>query len=100
MSVCPVFTPASPALASFHLVQIEQVIGGVNGDTSAQAIQLRLRSPGEHHSQFARIRAWDAAGENPIIIIDFLIGAPSGFLHLADDEVLMVGNGLLRDLQT
>jgi hypothetical protein len=37
-----------PALGSFHLMQIEQVIGGVNGDTSAQAIQLRMRAAGEN----------------------------------------------------
>ena len=35
---------ATPAVATFHLMQIEQVIGGVNGDTSAQAIQLRMRA--------------------------------------------------------
>jgi hypothetical protein len=33
-----------PALASYHFMQIEQVIGGVNGDSAAQAIQLRMRS--------------------------------------------------------
>ena len=32
------------AHATFHLMQIEQVIGGVNGDTTAQAIQLRMRA--------------------------------------------------------
>ncbi len=38
--------PALPAQATFHLMQIEQVIGGVNGDTTAQAIQLRMRFAG------------------------------------------------------
>ncbi len=37
-----------PAQASFHLMQIEQVIGGVNGDTNAQAIQLRMRFAGQN----------------------------------------------------
>ena len=37
----------SQAHATFHLMQIEQVIGGVNGDTSAQAIQLRMRFAGQ-----------------------------------------------------
>ena len=36
--------PASASDPSFHLMQIEQVIGGVDGDASAQAIQLRMRS--------------------------------------------------------
>ena len=42
-----------PAFASFHLMQIEQVIGGVHGDTSAQAIQLRIRFPGDTALEFA-----------------------------------------------
>ena len=33
-----------PASATFHLMQIEQVIGGVDGNTGVQAIQLRMRS--------------------------------------------------------
>ncbi len=34
-----------PSVAeSFHHMQIEQVIGGVNGNTTTQAIQLRTRS--------------------------------------------------------
>ena len=57
--------------ASSHFMQIEQVIGGVNGDTSAQAIQLRLRYPGDIDLQLSRIRAWDADGANPVILIDF-----------------------------
>ena len=36
---------ASPALATFHEMQIEQVIGGVDGDPTAQAIQLRIVTP-------------------------------------------------------
>ena len=38
----------SPALAAFHLMEIEQVIGGVNGDTTAQAVQLRMRTGGQN----------------------------------------------------
>ena len=61
---------ATPASASVHLMQIEKVIGGVNGDTSAQAIQLRLRSSFQSQLQLARLVAWDAAGANPIVVID------------------------------
>lgn len=73
--VCGMMAP--PVLAPFHLLQIEQVIGGVNGDTSAQAIQLRLRFPGDNALQFARLRAWDADGENPITLIDFAGSVPN-----------------------
>jgi len=65
---------AHPAHATFHLMQIEQVIGGVNGDVNAQAIQLRMRANLENQVQQARIRAWDAAGLNPVLIVD--MGSP------------------------
>lgn len=61
---------AQPAFASFHLMQIEQVIGGVNGDTTRQAIQLRMRQNGQNLVSVSRIRAWDATGANPVTIVD------------------------------
>jgi hypothetical protein len=57
-------------------MQIEQVIGGVNGDTSAQAIQLRMRSAGQNIVSKARLYAWDAAGANPILLADFTTDVP------------------------
>ncbi|MCI0363962.1 MAG: dockerin type I repeat-containing protein [Phycisphaerales bacterium] len=69
---------ASTASATFQLMQIEQVIGGVNGDVTEQAIQLRLRAAGENLVSGARIRAWDAAGANPVIIIDMASDVPNG----------------------
>ena len=39
---------ASSAPAAFHLMQIEQVVGGHCGDPSRQAVQLRLRSAGQN----------------------------------------------------
>ena len=62
---------AQPAFATFHLMQIEQVIGGVNGDTTRQAIQLRMRQNGQNLLAPGRLIAWDAAGANPIVIFDF-----------------------------
>ncbi len=64
---------AFPAGATFHLVQIEQVIGGVNGDTSIQAIQLRLRSAFECF--FSPMQLWvrDATGSNPVLLFDFAV---------------------------
>jgi len=69
---------AQPAYASFHFMQIEQVMGGVDGDPSAQAIQLRMRSLGQNLLMAARIRAWDAQGQNPVLIIDFPTSVPNG----------------------
>lgn len=68
----------TPAWATFHLMQIEQVIGGVNGDTTAQAIQLRMRSAGQNLLPPSRIRAWDANGANPVVVVDFTANVPNG----------------------
>ncbi|WP_170266493.1 carboxypeptidase regulatory-like domain-containing protein [Brevifollis gellanilyticus] len=58
------------AYASFHLMQVEQIIGSVNGNTAAQAIQLRMRSGGQNLVSSTRVRAWDAAGANPVTVLD------------------------------
>ncbi len=64
--------------ATFHFMQIEQVTGGVNGDTSAQAIQLRMRSLGQNLLGAARLWVRDATGSNPVLLIDFLSSVPIG----------------------
>ena len=69
---------SSSAEANFHLMQIEQVIGGVNGDTTAQAVQLRMRDPGENVLSSAKLWVHDATGSNPILLIDFLTNVPNG----------------------
>lgn len=51
-------------------MQIEQVIGSVDGNISAQAIQLRLRSNGQSQIGSGRLVAYDAGGLNPIILLD------------------------------
>jgi hypothetical protein len=62
---------AGPAAATFHTMQIEQVIGGVDGDASVQAIQLRTRSGGQNLVSQARLYARDAAGTNAVLLLDF-----------------------------
>src|SRR5262245_6552688 len=64
--------------ASFHLMQIEQVIAGLNGDVTEQAIQLRMRANGQTQLAQARIRAWDANGLNPVLIVDLGSSVPNG----------------------
>ena len=59
------FACALPVHASFHLMQIEQVIGGVNGDTTAQAVQLRMRFAGQNFVAGTELIANAAAGNNP-----------------------------------
>ena len=72
------FAWIAPLDASFHLMQIEQVIGGVHGDTTAQAIQLRTRANGENFVTGAQLIAYDAAGNNPIVLVTFPSGVSNG----------------------
>ena len=65
-----------PAVASFHFMQIEQVIGGVNGDVTAQAVQLRMRTSFQCFVSGARLWVRDAAGENPVLLINFTTSVP------------------------
>jgi len=76
MKICAAFILSSMALiasahATFHEMQIEQIVGGVNGDTSAQAMQLRMRNPDENMVAGAQLVAFDAAGKNPVVLITF-----------------------------
>ncbi|MET0551941.1 MAG: hypothetical protein ABW221_02815 [Vicinamibacteria bacterium] len=81
---------AQPAFASFHLMQIEQVIGGVNGDTSRQAIQLRMRFGGQNLVGASTVIAWDATGANPVVLANI----PSSVLNgAAGDRVLLATAG-------
>ncbi|MCK6485201.1 MAG: hypothetical protein HUU22_05515 [Phycisphaerae bacterium] len=80
--VCANLALTTSASALHHLMQIEQVIGGVNGDMTAQAIQLRMRASSQQiQLNMARLVVRDAAGLNPIILYDFTTadnGLPNG----------------------
>src|SRR5580765_2330777 len=67
-----------PAAASFHSMQIHKVIAGINGYTGVQAIQLRMRQAGQDSVNLARLRVWDATGQNPIILVDPTTVVPNG----------------------
>ncbi len=81
-----------PAIASFHFMQIEQVIGGVNGDATAQAIQLRMRSVGQNLVSQSRLRCWDAAGLNPILVHNIAANVAN---NAAGSRVLLATNAML-----
>jgi hypothetical protein len=68
------------AEAAFHVMKIEQIIGGVNGDTTAQAIQLRLRGSGQNFVSATRLRAVDATGANPVLLQDLTTDVGVGTL--------------------
>lgn len=77
------------AVANHHIMQIQMVIGGVGGDTTAQAIQLRQRFAGQNLVSFARLKAYDANGLNPIILIDFTTNVPNA---AGGDTILVCTN--------
>ncbi|MGD9690021.1 MAG: hypothetical protein AB7V47_09795 [Phycisphaerales bacterium] len=60
---------AAPTLASFHFMQIEQIVGGVGGDSSIQAIQLRMRFGSQNFVNNCVIKVFDAQGQNPITLV-------------------------------
>lgn len=63
----------APCIASFHFMQVEKVVAGVNGDTSAQAVQLRMRVAAQDQVNRAKLLAYDAAGQNPVVLVDFSV---------------------------
>jgi hypothetical protein len=67
-----VSTLALPSIAhaSFHLMQIEKIIGSVDGDNTAQAIQLRMRSNGQNFVSQAKLIVVDANGQNAITLLN------------------------------
>jgi hypothetical protein len=85
----------SAANAAFHLMQIEEIIGSINGDAAAQAIQLRLRSAGQVFLGSARLRAWDAAGNNPILLLDITSSVTNGN---AGDNILLATPKFNQDM--
>ena len=73
-----VLVSARPASATFHFMQIEQIIAGVDGSTATQAIQLRMRSTGQNLVSQGLLKAWDANGANPVLLIDMTTNVASG----------------------
>src|SRR5262249_60437697 len=78
----------SPAFASFHLMKIEEVVGGVCGDATQQAVQLRMRFAGQNLlGGNARLAVRAAAGANPVVLISFASNVANA---AQGDRVLLV----------
>jgi hypothetical protein len=69
LAACLFFAPA--AFASFHLMKIEQVVGSLNGNPAAQAIQLQMRSAGQGIVSGTKVWAADATGSNRVLLLTF-----------------------------
>jgi hypothetical protein len=81
---------ASGSPATFHFMQIEQIIGGIAGDTGAQVVQLRMRAGGQNLVSQSRIVAYDAAGLNPVVLLDITSNVSNG---QGGDHVLIASPG-------
>ena len=86
---------ATPAHASFHAMQIEQAIGGVQGDVTVQAIQLRMRSATQNFVTQGRLIARDAAGLNPVTVVDMTTDVANG---AAGSRILIASSAFLTYL--
>ena len=69
---------ATGAHAGFHVMQIEQIIGGVNGDNTAQAIQLRMRQSSQTVVSASSLWAADAAGANRVLVLNIAGNVSNG----------------------
>ncbi|HXZ84916.1 MAG TPA: hypothetical protein VEI82_05455 [Myxococcota bacterium] len=74
----PLLSAPAPAFAAFHLMQIDQVIGGVGGDTTAQAVQLRMRTTLQNQlSGDAQLVVRDGNGADPRVLSTFPMPNPT-----------------------
>jgi len=85
-------TLAAPAFASFHLMQVEQIIGGVAGDPTKQAIQLRMRQAGQSFVSGTVIKVFDAQGLNPITVATLTSNVP---ISTAGSRILIASPNFL-----
>lgn len=91
---------APEASASFHFMQIEQAIGGVNGDASQQAVQLRMRFGGQNIVSQSRLRVVDAGGANAVLLIDMttdVTDASAGARVLIATAEFAMAQGIVPD---
>jgi len=82
---------APRAEASFHIMQVEQILAGVDGSTATQAIQLRSRTSFQNQVQNAQMFAWDATGANPVLLKAF----PTAVSNFAAGAHVLIGTANL-----
>jgi hypothetical protein len=81
-------------------MQIEQAVGGVCGNPGRQAIQLRMRFAGQDLVTGRQLKAWDATGSNPIVLITFpfdVAVADEGSRILITTSSLAAATGVVAD---
>jgi hypothetical protein len=88
------------ALANFHVMEVEQIVAGVGGTTSAQAITLRQRAVNQNVLfPNAQIRVWDANGANPVVVSTFSGAASNPADGTVCTSVLLATSGMTAKTQ-
>lgn len=75
-----------------HFMKIQQIIGGVDGDVTAQAIELRMRFANQNVVMDTRLVVVDAAGVNPITILILPSDVANG---VQGDRILIASAGFV-----
>ena len=85
----------APAHAQYSHVQIEMVLGSVDGDVTAQAVQLRIAQAGDSSLAGMTVVACDSTGGNPVTVCTLPTSVSNGALGA---RVLLCSNGMLGRL--
>ena len=90
LSATAALTLASGANASFHLMEISQVMTGANGDPSIQFIELRMTAPDQNLVDGISILARDASGTSVTTVFTFPAGASTVIAnHVTGSKILI-----------
>jgi hypothetical protein len=71
---------APPAGAAFHLNEITTVMVGLNGNTTIQAVELKMLAGGENLVGGMSIKVYDAGGAQVDSLGSFTVSVPAGIL--------------------
>ncbi len=69
---------ALPASAAFHLNEITKVMVGLNGNTTIQAVELKMLAGGENLVTGVSVKVYDAAGAQVDSLGSFSASVPAG----------------------
>lgn len=87
----PLLVVVAPgARAAFHVMEVEEIIGSIGGDTSAQAVQLRMRSAGQNQVQLSSVYAWDATGTVKTLLLNIATAVTA---NAAGSRILLTTSG-------
>jgi len=78
LSTVTLLLGALPASAAFHLNEITKVMVGLNGNTTIQAVELKMLATGENLVTGVSIKVYDAAGAQMDSLGSFSASLPNG----------------------